>query len=109
MSMTIKDQIEFMIARKLTIEQCYVEINYWPEPVREEAIECLKEKMKEGCFDVPIKYHQTVILPPADPIRFVSKVPVKKVAWYKRIFLFKNPHYTKCLKNDSNSENKKEG
>lgn len=93
MSYSLDDAIEFMISRRLTIEQSYMEIMRWPAEMQEEGKRALHEKMKEGRFDVAIKYHNTTILPPKDPkaVTVVSPryTPVKKVSWFKRIFNIK--------------------
>lgn len=94
MSITLNDSIEFMINRRLSIEQCYMELILWPENVQEEGKKILHEKMKEGRFDKAIKYHNTIILPSKNPklVTIISPrySPVVKTPWYKRIFNFKN-------------------
>ena len=92
MSVTLNDSVEFMISRRLSLEQCYGEIMMWPEDVQEEGKKILHEKMKEGRFDKAIKYHHISFVNPKNPKLYIK--PESKIInnakihipWYKRIF-----------------------
>lgn len=92
MSVTLDDTIEFMITRRLSIEQCYMEIMLWPETMQDEGKKILHEKMKEGRFDKAITYHHTTFINPKEPKQIplgaLQFIPIK-LPWYKRIFNFK--------------------